>query len=55
MVGVPFFVKRCEAGPSRRIGWPLPCFSRSAEMIVGPKKKTRNSPVPAAPSVRNVR
>ena len=26
MVGVPFLVSRCEAGPSARIGWPLPCF-----------------------------
>ena len=28
MVGVPFLVRRCEAGPSARIGWPLPCFRR---------------------------
>ena len=49
MVGVPFLLRRCDAGPSGRIGWPLPCFRRNAEMIVGPKKKTRKSPVPAAP------
>ena len=55
MVGVPFLLRRCDAGPSGRIGCPLPCFKRNAEMIVGPKKKTRKSPVPAAPSVRNVR
>ncbi len=54
MVGVPFLVRRCEAGPSVRIGWPLPCFSRSAEMIVGPKNSTRNSAVAAAPRVRKV-
>ena len=35
MVGVPFLVNRCEAGPSARIGWPLPCLKRNAEMITG--------------------
>ncbi len=28
MVGVPFLVRRCDAGPSSRIGWPLPCRAR---------------------------
>ena len=55
MVGVPFLVNKCEAGPSARIGWPLPCLSRSEVMMRGPKKNTRNIPVVAAPKVRNVR
>ena len=45
MVGVPFLVSRCDCGPSVRIGWPLPCLSRSAAMIVGPKKNTKNKAV----------
>ena len=55
MVGVPFLVRRCEAGPSVRIGWPLPCLRRSAAMMFGPKKNTKNKAVAAAPRVRNVR
>jgi hypothetical protein len=33
IVGVPFFVIRWDFGPSSRIGWPLPCFTRSVSMI----------------------
>ena len=54
IVGVPFLVSRCEAGPSARIGWPLPCLRRSAAMVAGPKKNTKNSAVPMAPPVRKV-
>ena len=54
IVGVPFLVSRWDCGPSARIGWPLPCFKRKAEMIRGPKKKTKNSAVAAAPPVRTV-
>ena len=54
MVGVPFLVSRCEAGPSLRIGWPLPCLMRSAAMMLGPKKKTKSSAVAVAPPVRKV-
>ena len=54
MVGVPFLVSRCDGGPSSRIGWPLPCLMRSAAMIRGPKKKTKNSAVAVAPPVRKV-
>ena len=39
IVGVPFLVRRCEAGPSARIGWPLPCLRRSAEMTAGTKEE----------------
>ena len=44
MVGVPFLVRRCEAGPSARIGWPLPCFRRNAEMIVGTEEEDEEKP-----------
>ena len=39
MVGVPFLVTRWLCGPSSRIGWPLPCRTRSAAMIVGPEQE----------------
>ena len=32
MVGVPAFLK-CVCGPSARIGWPLPCRTRSESMM----------------------
>ena len=35
IVGVPVFT-RCDCGPSSRIGCPLPCLSRSMEIIPGP-------------------
>lgn len=53
MVGVPAFLK-CVCGPSARIGWPLPCLSRSELMMVGPKMKTISAEVISAPPVRNV-
>ena len=54
MVGVPRFVRRCDCGPSSRIGWPLPCLRRNAEMIAGPNQNTNNSAVAVAPPVRKV-
>ena len=54
IVGVPLFVRRCEGGPSSRIGWPLPCFRRKAAMMLGPKKNTKKSAVAVAPPVRKV-
>ena len=35
----------CDCGPSVRIGWPLPCRSRSWSMIDGPNMKTKTSAV----------
>ena len=54
IVGVPFFVTRCDCGPSSRIGWPLPCRARSAAIVSGAKKKTKNSAVAAAMAARKV-
>ena len=54
MVGVPFLVTRWDCGPSVRIGWPLPCLSRSWSMIAGPNRNTNTSAVIIAPPVRNV-
>ncbi len=54
MVGVPFLVMRCDCGPSVRIGWPLPCLSRSRSMIGPPNRKTNTSAVTMAPPVRKV-
>ena len=54
MVGVPFLVSRCDCGPSVRMGWPLPCFSRSMEIIAGPNRNTNSSAVITAPPVRKV-
>ncbi len=53
MVGVPAFLK-WVCGPSARIGWPLPCRSRSELMMVGPKMKTISAEVISAPPVRKV-
>ena len=53
IVGVPFF-KRCDSGPSLRIGWPLPCLIRSAAMTEGPKNITSSSAVAVAPPARKV-
>ena len=54
MVGVPIFFVRCDCGPSSRIGWPRPCFSRSKSMIGEPATNTKTSAVIVAPPVRNV-
>ncbi len=54
MVGVPRFVRRCDCGPSSRIGWPLPCFNRRSEMMAGPNQNTKSSAVAVAPPVRKV-
>jgi hypothetical protein len=53
MVGVPA-LERCVCGPSARIGWPLPCFSRNAWMMPGPNRNTNSSAVMVAAPVRNV-
>ena len=53
MVGVPTF-DRCDLGPSSRIGWPLPCFTRKVSMMPGPNRSTNTSAVKMAPPVRNV-
>ena len=42
---------RWLCGPSARIGWPLPCLTRSGAMIAGPKRKTKMSAVIVAPPV----
>ncbi len=55
MVGVPFLVKRCDSGPSSRIGWPWPCFLRSQRIIAGPAQKEKIIEVSTAPPVRKVR
>ena len=54
MVGVPFLVRRCEGGPSERIGWPRPCLRRNRSMIGLPNKNTKTSAVTIAPPVRKV-
>ncbi|MNY64025.1 hypothetical protein D3C86_2010720 [compost metagenome] len=54
MVGVPFLVSRCPAGPSSRIGWPRPCLTRNRAIIPGPNRNTKNSAVTTAPAVRKV-
>ena len=54
IVGVPRFVRRCDCGPSSRIGCPLPCFNRRSEMIDGPNQNTNSRAVAVAPPVRNV-
>jgi hypothetical protein len=54
MVGVPTLVTRWPCGPSFRIGWPLPWRMRSAEMMLGPSRKTKMIAVTVAPPVRNV-
>ena len=54
MVGVPALVSRWLGGPSARIGWPLPWRRRSAEMMIGPNRKTKTSAVMVAPAVRKV-
>ncbi len=54
MVGVPFLVMRWPWGPSSRIGWPWPWRTRSAAMMVGPKRKTNTIAVIAAPAARKV-
>ena len=38
MVGVPCFLDMWLAGPSSRIGWPLPCLKRRW-MITGPEQE----------------
>jgi hypothetical protein len=43
---------RC--GPSLRIGWPLPCFTLSSEMIVGPNSQMNRRAVKVAEPVRVV-
>ena len=53
IVGVPAFLK-WVCGPSARIGWPLPCLTRSELMIVGPNRNTSSADVISAPPVRNV-
>ena len=53
MVGVPRLAK-CDCGPSSRIGWPLPCLTRSRSIMAGPNRNTNSSPVMMAPPVRNV-
>ena len=53
MVGVPRLAK-WVAGPSSRIGCPLPCFTRSRSMMAGPNRNTNSSAVMMAPPVRKV-
>ena len=53
MVGVPFLAK-CVAGPSSRMGWPLPCLTRNRSMMAGPNRNTNSSAVMMAPPVRKV-
>ena len=53
MVGVPT-LERCDLGPSSRIGWPLPCFTRNRSMMPGPNSMTNSSAVKMAPPVRKV-
>ena len=53
MVGVPT-LERCDLGPSSRIGWPLPCFTRNRSMMPGPNSITNSSAVKMAPPVRKV-
>ncbi len=53
MVGVPAFLK-WVCGPSARIGWPLPCRTRSEEIIGLPNMKTKNADVISAAAVRKV-
>ena len=54
IVGVPFLVSRCDAGPSLRIGWPLPCFERSQAMNFGPISSAMTSAVITAAPLRKV-
>ncbi len=53
MVGVPRLAK-WVCGPSSRIGWPLPCLTRSTSIMAGPNRNTNRSAVMMAPPVRNV-
>ena len=39
MVGVPCFSTIWRCGPSLRIGWPLPCFTLSSEMMRRPEQQ----------------
>ena len=55
IVGVPRLVSRWEAGPSSRIGCPLPCFDRSQSIIRGPMTKPMNSAVIIAAPERKLR
>ena len=54
MVGVPALLTMWDCGPSARIGWPLPCSSRSRLMMNWPNRNTNSSAVMTAPPVRNV-
>ena len=54
MVGVPALAMMCDFGPSARIGWPLPCKSRSRSIMARPNRKTNSNAVIIAPPVRKV-
>ena len=54
IVGVPFLAKWL-CGPSSRIGWPLPCRTRSQPMKRGPMSRPRNSAVATAAPARKLR
>ena len=45
MVGVPLLGRSATCGPSSRIGWPLPCLTRSRSMMPGPNSITNSSAV----------
>jgi hypothetical protein len=53
IVGVPRLA-RWVCGPSSRIGWPLPCRTRSQPMKRGPISRPRNKAVSAAAPARKV-
>ncbi len=55
MVGVPFLVRRCDAGPSSRIGCPRPCLARIQLMKREPIETATICAVISASMMRTVR
>jgi hypothetical protein len=55
MVGVPFLLTMCVAGPSSRIGWPWLCLLRSQRISPPPIRKLSTSAVRNAAIERKVR
>jgi len=55
MVGVPAFSMMWRAGPSARMGWPLPCLCFSQRISMGLIRKAIINAVTTAAPERKVR